>query len=72
MWTILKVFLELVTILLLLFMFWLFGPEECGISAPWPGIESAAPVLESYVLSTGPSGKSLEELSNVCQRYAKI
>jgi len=69
MWTILKVFFELVTIFLLLFMFWLFGHEACGISASRPGIEPAAPVLEGYVLTTGLSDKSLEELSNAYQRY---
>jgi len=38
MWTILKVFIEFVTMLLLLFML-LFGHEACGILAPWPGIK---------------------------------
>ena len=58
MWTILKVFLELVTIFLLRFMFWIFGHEACGISAPQPGIKPVLPALEGEVLTTGPSGKS--------------
>ena len=39
-------------------MFWSFGPEVCGILAPWPGIEPAPPTLEDEVLTTGPPGKS--------------
>ena len=39
MWTIFKVFVEFVTILLL-FMFWFFSHEACWILAPWPGIQS--------------------------------
>ena len=34
MLTILKVFIEFVTILLLLFMFWFFGIQACGPLAP--------------------------------------
>ena len=34
MWTILKVFIEFVTKLLLLFMFWVFGIQACGLLAP--------------------------------------
>ena len=41
-------------------MFWFFGPEACGILAPWPGIEPAPPALEGKVLTTGPTGKSLQ------------
>ena len=40
-------------------MFWFFGPEACGILAPWPGIKPAPPALEGEVLTTGPPGKSL-------------
>ena len=43
-------------------MFWYFGREACGILAPWPGIEPAPPALESKVLTTGPPGKSWEEI----------
>ena len=39
------------------FLFWIFGPEACGIFAPWPGIEHAPPALEGKVLTTGPPGK---------------
>ena len=60
MWTIFKVFLEFVKILLLLFMFCFFGIEACGILVPWPGITSTAPALEGEVLTTGPPGQSLD------------
>ena len=40
MWTILKVFIEFVTILLL-FMFWFFGHEACGFLVSPPGLEPA-------------------------------
>ena len=60
MWTIFKVFIEFVKILLLFFMFWFFGPEACGILARRPGIEPASPALEDEVLTTGPPGKSPE------------
>ena len=39
-------------------MFWFFGPEVCGILAPWPEIEPAPPASEGEVLTTGPPGKS--------------
>ena len=56
MWTTFKVFIEFVTILLL-FIFWYFGCEACGILAPWPGIEHTHPALEDRVLNTGWPGK---------------
>ena len=40
MWTILKVFIEFVTILLLL-MFWFFGHEACEFLVSQPGLEPA-------------------------------
>ena len=58
MCTILKVFVEFVTMLLLLFTL-LFGHEACGILAPWPGIKPTPPALEGEGLGTGPSEKSL-------------
>ena len=40
MWTIFKVFIEFVAILLLFYvLFGFFGPKTCGILAPRPGIE---------------------------------
>ena len=60
-WTTLKVFNELVTALLLLFMFWYFDQEACGILVPWPGIEPAPPALEREILTTGLPWKSQEE-----------
>ena len=46
MWTIFKVFTEFVTIFLLIFIFWYFGLEAYGISAPQPGIEATHAALE--------------------------
>ena len=40
-------------------MFWIFGRETCGILAPRPGIEPAAPALEGKVLTTGQGSPSL-------------
>ena len=53
MWTIFKVFIEFVTILLL----------ACGTLAPQPGIEPVPPALEGKVLTLGPAGKFLYWLS---------
>ena len=58
MWTIFKVFIEFVTILLLFYVFWFFGLETCGVLALRPGIEPAPPALEGEVLTIGPPGKS--------------
>ena len=38
-------------------MFWLFGHEACGISAPQEGIEPSLPALEGEISTTGPPGK---------------
>ena len=53
----LEVFLAFVTILLL-FVFWGFGHEACGILASQPEVEPAAPALGSIAVTTGPPGKS--------------
>ena len=45
MWTILKVFIEFVTMLLLFYV----GPEACGILALPPGVQPAPPGLEGTV-----------------------
>ena len=37
-------------------MFWFFGYEACGISAPQLGIKPASPPFEVKVLTTGPQG----------------
>ena len=52
--TIFKVFIELVTVLLLFYIlvFWLQA------MCPQPGIESSLPALECKVLTTGLQGKS--------------
>ena len=55
--SLLKVFLELVT-KLLLFMFWFFGQEACRILAPLPGIKLVPPALNGEVLTTGLPGRS--------------
>ena len=57
MWTIFKVFIKFVTILLLFYAL-LFGHEAGGILPPQPGLEPAPPALEGEVLTTGPPGKS--------------
>lgn len=37
-------------------MFWLFGPEACGILAPRQRTEHTLPALEGEALMTGPRG----------------
>ena len=61
MWTIFKVFVKFVTILILFYVL-LFGPEACGTLASQPGIEPASPALGGKVLTTGPPGKPLSVL----------
>ena len=51
-----KVFIEFVTILLLV-CFWFFGYEAYQILAPRPGIEPVPPALGGKVLTTRPPGK---------------
>ena len=58
MWTIFKVFIEFVMILILFYVL-VFGLEACGIIAPQPGIEPTPYALEGEILTTGPLGKSL-------------
>ena len=59
-------FIEFVTILLL-FVFWLFGYEACGVLAPWPGMEPTPPALEGKVLNSRvPPGTSQEVPSSAC------
>ena len=50
MWTIFKVFTELVTILLLFYVLF-FGHAACGILSPQPAIEPAPPALEGKVFN---------------------
>ena len=50
-WTIFKVFIEFVTILLLFYVFW---PEACGLLAHQSGIKPAPPALEGEVPTPGP------------------
>ena len=57
MWTIFQVFIEFVTVLLLLNVL-VFGPEWYGILASWPGIELTPHVLEGEIWTTGSPGKS--------------
>ena len=58
MWTIFKVFIVLVTVLLL-FHVLVFGLSARGVLGSWPGIEPASPALDHEVLTTGLPGKSL-------------
>ena len=57
MQTIFKVFIEFVTILLLL---WFFGHKACGILASQPGMDPTPPALKGEVLTIGSPGKSLD------------
>ena len=62
LWTIFKVFIEFVIILLMFYVldfFFFFGHEIHGVLAAWPGIELLPPTLESEVLTTGEPVKSL-------------
>ena len=65
MWTIFKVFIEFVTMLLLFYIFVFFGHNVCVILAPQPEIKPAPPGLEGKVLTTGPPEKSLEFLIRI-------
>ena len=60
MWTIFKVFIEIITILLLFYVLGFFWSQTCEILAPWLGIEPTFPALEGEALATGLPGKSLE------------
>ena len=62
MWTIFKVFVEFVTILLLFYVL-VFDHEACEILVPPPGIKPTPPTLEGEVLTNGPPGKSLPAAS---------
>ena len=57
MWTIFKIFLEFVTILLLWFMFWFFSCKVCGILISDQGL-NRYPLLWKAKTITGPPGKS--------------
>ena len=50
MWTIFKVFIEFVTVLLLFYVL-LFGCQACGILALQPGIKPASPAMEGEALT---------------------
>ena len=56
MWTIFKVFIDFVTILLL-FCVLFFGCQACEILAPQPRIELSPLALKGEIVTTGPSGK---------------
>ena len=58
MWTIFKVFIVFVTILLLFYVLSSFACEAHGILASQPGIKPTAPVLEGEVFTTESPGKS--------------
>ena len=60
--TILEIFIEFVTTLLLFYIL-VFGHKACGILAPSPGIEpthTLHPASEGEALTTGPPEKSLK------------
>ena len=78
MWTILKVFIGFVTILLLFYIVCVcvgvcvcvFGCEACGILTPQPGTEPIdrppTSPLEGEVLTNGLQGKSLSCFYKLC------
>ena len=60
MWTIVKIFIEFVTTLLLFYVL-IFGPKARGILASWPGIEPTSLALGRWILNhwttrEGPPG----------------
>ena len=55
MWAILKVFIELDTILFLFYVLPFLSHEACGIFTPQAGNKSTSPTLESGALTTGKS-----------------
>ena len=56
MWSIFKVFIEFVTLLLLLYVL-VFCPQDmCGILASQPETDPTPPALEGKVSTTGPPG----------------
>ena len=74
MWTIFKVFIEFVTLSLLLYVLGFLCQEACRILAPRPGIKSTSSALEDEDLTTRPPGKSPEEgifISNSLNEYMK-
>ena len=65
MCTILKVFIEFVTIPLLFYVLFFLADRYVGILAPQPGMELALSALEGNVLTSGLPGKSLSGLFQV-------
>ena len=57
MWTIFKVFIELLQCCLCFMFFRCFGQEACGILASQPGIEPTAPCIGRGSLNHWTSGK---------------
>ena len=51
-WTLFKVFIEFVMILLVFYVLCLlFGHEACGILGPWPGTEPSRPCIGGWSLN---------------------
>ena len=49
-----------------------FGPEACGIIAPWPGIKPEPPALKGEVLASGPPGKSLSFFLLIWKTFSNL
>ena len=49
MWTIVKVFTEFVTVLLIVLCFGFSGQEACGVLAPWQRVEPTPPALKEVL-----------------------
>ena len=58
MWTVLKAFLEFITVLFLFYVLIFLATRHVGILAPWLGIEPTSPASEGEALTTGLPGKS--------------
>ena len=48
--------MEFVTVLLLFYIWGIFGPEAHGILVPWPGMKHKTPALGEAVLTSDPLG----------------
>ena len=65
MWTIFKVFIEFVTILLLFYFLVLWPQGVWDLRDHRPGIEPTPPALEGEVLTTVPPGKPCRGFNDV-------
>ena len=67
MWTMFKVFIECITVLLLF-----YEHKACVILAPRPGMKPTPSALKGEVVTTGPPGKSSEVLFLMLLRWVAL